>query len=73
MAGVAAHGVDELFEDREVQAPGAFERFDTSNVPLGRPNEPDDIADAVLFLLSDQARNISGQLLTVAGGSNPSL
>lgn len=56
-----------------VQQPGAFERFDASKVPLGRANEPDDIADAVLFLLSEQARNISGQLLTVAGGSNPSL
>jgi NAD(P)-dependent dehydrogenase (short-subunit alcohol dehydrogenase family) len=56
-----------------VQAPGAFDRFDTTRVPLGRANEPDDIADAALFLLSEQARNISGQLITVAGGSNPSL
>jgi NAD(P)-dependent dehydrogenase (short-subunit alcohol dehydrogenase family) len=41
--------------------------------PLGRVNEPRDIADAVLFLVSDEARNVSGQLLTVAGGANPAL
>lgn len=37
-------------------------------VPLGRPNEPDDVARAVLFLVSDAARNITGTNLTVAGG-----
>ncbi|MFF5991543.1 SDR family NAD(P)-dependent oxidoreductase [Prauserella flavalba] len=37
-------------------------------VPLGRPGEPDDIADAVVFLASDQARWITGQVLQVAGG-----
>jgi NAD(P)-dependent dehydrogenase (short-subunit alcohol dehydrogenase family) len=41
--------------------------------PLGRANEPIDIANAVLFLASDESRNISGQLVTVAGGNNPSL
>ncbi len=41
--------------------------------PLGRRNEPVDIANAVLFLASEESRNISGQLITVAGGNNPSL
>jgi len=41
--------------------------------PLGRTNEPVDIANAVLFLASDESRNIAGQLITVAGGNNPSL
>ena len=41
--------------------------------PLGRPNEPEDIGHAALFLCSERARNITGQLLTVAGGLNPSL
>ena len=30
--------------------------------------EPDDIADAALFLLSDRARHITGVVLTVDGG-----
>ncbi|MCK1798870.1 SDR family oxidoreductase [Streptomyces sp. XM4193] len=37
-------------------------------VPLGRPGEPEDIADAVVFLASHQARWITGQVLQVAGG-----
>jgi NAD(P)-dependent dehydrogenase (short-subunit alcohol dehydrogenase family) len=45
----------------------------TGTNPLNRINQPDDIAEAVLFLVSEGARNISGQVLTVAGGRNPSL
>jgi NAD(P)-dependent dehydrogenase (short-subunit alcohol dehydrogenase family) len=45
----------------------------TTRNPLGRPNQASDIADAVAFLISDASRNISGQVLTVAGGLNPAL
>lgn len=38
------------------------------NVPLERLARPEDIADAVLFLLSDEAKYISGQTLRVDGG-----
>lgn len=41
--------------------------------PLGRANEPSDIAHATTFLVSEDSRNISGQLITVAGGANQSL
>ncbi|MEO3750879.1 SDR family oxidoreductase [Streptomyces sp. B6B3] len=37
-------------------------------VPMGRVGEPADIADAVVFLASHQARWITGQVLQVAGG-----
>ncbi|MGZ5515370.1 MAG: SDR family NAD(P)-dependent oxidoreductase, partial [Candidatus Aminicenantales bacterium] len=36
--------------------------------PLGRVGHPDDIADVVAFLASDQARWLTGQLLYVGGG-----
>ncbi|MGZ5495683.1 MAG: SDR family NAD(P)-dependent oxidoreductase [Candidatus Aminicenantales bacterium] len=36
--------------------------------PLGRVGRPDDIADVVAFLASDQARWLTGQLLYVGGG-----
>jgi 3-oxoacyl-[acyl-carrier protein] reductase len=36
--------------------------------PLGRLGTPDDVADAVLFLLSDAARWITGATLVVDGG-----
>ena len=37
-------------------------------IPLGRVGEPDDIADVILFLASDAARYITGQVLVVDGG-----
>ncbi|MFP8875151.1 MAG: SDR family oxidoreductase, partial [Myxococcota bacterium] len=40
-----------------------------SQVPVGKLGKPDDIAPAVLFLASDEARWISGQVLGVNGGS----
>lgn len=39
-----------------------------ADVPLGRPAEPDDIANAVLFFASDEARHITGAKLLVDGG-----
>ncbi|WP_255272653.1 SDR family NAD(P)-dependent oxidoreductase [Actinomadura madurae] len=37
-------------------------------VPVGRAGEPDDIADAVVYLAVHQARWITGHILQVAGG-----
>jgi 3-oxoacyl-[acyl-carrier protein] reductase len=39
-----------------------------SGTPLGRVGTPEDVADAVLWLASDQARWVTGQLLYVGGG-----
>ena len=39
-----------------------------NDIPLGRMGEPDDIADAVLFLLGPTSRWITGQTLHVNGG-----
>lgn len=36
--------------------------------PLGHPGEEDDIANATLFLLSDEAKYITGAILDVSGG-----
>jgi 3-oxoacyl-[acyl-carrier protein] reductase len=37
-------------------------------IPLGRLGNPQDVADAVLYLASDSAAFITGQVLTVDGG-----
>jgi len=37
-------------------------------VPMGRPGEPDEVAQAILFLLSDAASYIDGAVLRVSGG-----
>ncbi len=37
-------------------------------IPLGRTGQPEDVANAVLFLVSDEAAYITGQVLNVDGG-----
>ncbi len=37
-------------------------------IPLGRVGQPADVADVITFLLSEAARYVSGQTLTVDGG-----
>ncbi|MGP1575260.1 3-oxoacyl-[acyl-carrier-protein] reductase [Selenomonas sp.] len=39
-----------------------------ADIPLGKMGEPKDIANAVLFLVSDQASYITGQVVNVDGG-----
>jgi NAD(P)-dependent dehydrogenase (short-subunit alcohol dehydrogenase family) len=40
----------------------------SSGIPMGRMQQPVDIANAVLFLASDAAREITGEALNVSGG-----
>ena len=61
-------------------APGFIETDMTANlpakaaeamkamIPLGRTGQPDDVADVVAFLCSEQARYLTGQVLHVGGG-----
>jgi len=37
-------------------------------IPMGRVGEPEDIADVILFLASDAARYLTGQVIVVDGG-----
>ena len=42
------------------------------DIPLQRPNEPEDIAEMVVFLYCKGGRNISGQSYNIYGGLMPS-
>ena len=45
-----------------------MERRRNSLIPIGRPNDPEDIAATAVFLASPGARNITGQSFNVDGG-----
>lgn len=55
------------FEIRGLDADKAIDELNAS-VPLGRIAEPEDIADVVAFLASDEARYMCGALVEVNGG-----
>ena len=49
----------------------AREVFDTmiaERIPMKKEQTPEDVADAVAFFASDDAKNITGQALNVDGG-----
>ena len=45
-----------------------FEKNSVAQTPLGRSGKPDDIADVVTFIASDEARWVTGSLLQAGGG-----
>ncbi|MEM9267894.1 MAG: SDR family oxidoreductase [Pseudomonadota bacterium] len=57
------------FEIRGLDPDQAIDELNAS-VPLGRIAEPDDIADVVLFLASNQARYLCGALIEANGGKS---
>ena len=48
----------------------AFDAYIKAGCPLQREQTPEDIGNAVVFLASEAARNITGQALNVDGGIN---
>lgn len=39
----------------------------SAKIPMGRPGEPEEVADAFLYLASDMARYVTGEILSVDG------
>lgn len=75
--GVTANAIAPGFIQTEMTAATAarvgvpfddFIKAAASQIPVGRPGQPEDIAGVVSFLVSEDASFVSGQVIYVAGG-----
>jgi len=59
--------LEQLSANKGITREEAWQEF-VEGIPLGRPQEPEDIGEAVAFLASERARNMTGQGINVTGG-----
>jgi NAD(P)-dependent dehydrogenase (short-subunit alcohol dehydrogenase family) len=69
--GIRVNAVAPGLIDTEIHASGGqpdrVERM-RSMIPMGRPGSAAEVADAILYLLSDQASYVTGTILRISGG-----
>ncbi len=65
--GIRVVGVSPGLIATEIHAPGRLERLGSSP-PLGRPGDPQEVANAIGWLISDEASYVTGTTLDVSGG-----
>ncbi|HAK63230.1 MAG TPA: hypothetical protein DCO82_08335 [Alphaproteobacteria bacterium] len=63
-----AQSIMDLRAEKEGVPMAEIEAQAAQGIPIGRMNEPEDIAAMAVFLASDGARNITGQSFNVDGG-----
>jgi NAD(P)-dependent dehydrogenase (short-subunit alcohol dehydrogenase family) len=59
--------LEQLSATKGITRDQAWQEF-VDGIPLGRPQAPEDIGEAVAFLASERARNMTGQGINVTGG-----
>jgi NAD(P)-dependent dehydrogenase (short-subunit alcohol dehydrogenase family) len=60
--------ITEMVEDWNRHDPGVIDRI-VAGTPLGRAAQPEEIAEAAAWLLSDRASFVTGAILPVTGGT----
>ncbi len=53
---------------KDLDPKAIFDNIVDRSIPLKRVQSPEDIGNAVVFLVSEEAREITGQALNVCGG-----
>jgi meso-butanediol dehydrogenase / (S,S)-butanediol dehydrogenase / diacetyl reductase len=67
LTGMMRNNIRQTSERKEISLDDAYAEW-SSGIPMGRMQQPVDIANAALFLASDAAREITGEALNVSGG-----
>lgn len=65
--GVRINALSPGLIDTEIHAPGRLDRI-APMVPVGRAGKPEEVAETVLYLLSDAASYMTGAIVNVSGG-----
>jgi 2-hydroxycyclohexanecarboxyl-CoA dehydrogenase len=67
LTGMMQNNIRQTSEQKSISYDDAYAEW-SSGIPMGRMQEPVDIANAVLFLSSDAASEITGEAMNVSGG-----
>lgn len=65
--GVRINALSPGLIETEIHVPGRLERI-APMVPVGRAGQPEEVAETVLYLLSDAASYMTGAVVNVSGG-----
>ena len=61
--------IDQEIAERRGVPPGTLRQEALAQIPLGRIEEPDDVANLVAWLASDESAYMTGQALNIEGGT----
>ena len=66
--GYIATAMTDATAERVGFRPEEYQKLASENTPLGRVGKPEDVANVIAFLASEEASYVSGQTLYINGG-----